>query len=93
MKPPRCRFCSVEEWRHVCGGATPRAPRVAQEVVKEIAPRAKPAAVSQSDALAMSSASTTTYRYRDAAARRLYQRDLMRSRRRAARRQSAGAAP
>lgn len=40
--------------------------------------------VSQTEALA-----TSTYRYRDAEARRIYQRDLMRSRRRAAGRVSA----
>ena len=22
MKPPKCPFCSVSEWRHICGGAT-----------------------------------------------------------------------
>jgi hypothetical protein len=21
MKPPKCSFCSVSEWRHICGGA------------------------------------------------------------------------
>ena len=25
MKPPKCRFCDKEEWRHVCAGATNRA--------------------------------------------------------------------
>lgn len=90
MKPPRCRACGVEEWRHVCGGATATAPRPAKEVVKETAPRAKPAAVSQIAPLAITNAVVSTYRYRDPWARRLYQRDLMRSRRRAARRVSGG---
>lgn len=25
MKPPKCSFCSVMEWRHVCGGAINKA--------------------------------------------------------------------
>jgi hypothetical protein len=64
---------------------------VTSEVVKESAPRAKAATVSQSASLAITNTSTTTYRYRDAGARRLYQRDLMRSRRRAARRDPVAA--
>lgn len=35
MKPPTCRSCGVEEWRHVCKG-------VATERVKEKAEVPKP---------------------------------------------------
>ena len=24
MKPPKCRFCDVVEWRHVCAGIAPK---------------------------------------------------------------------
>ena len=48
MKPPKCRNCGVEEWRHVCAGAVPAPSRVTLEVVKGTAPRAKTAAVRSS---------------------------------------------
>lgn len=83
MKPPRCRACGVEEWRHVC------APAALGVTEQAAAPAAKPRV---SHASPVSQSEATTYRYRDVEARREYQRDLMRSRRRAARRNSAGVA-
>lgn len=36
MKPPRCKVCGVEEWRHVCGGSgVVNAP---EAVVNRVAP-------------------------------------------------------
>lgn len=82
----KCRVCGNE---HVGGCAqffasqsSAAKPDVSKKVeVKKPAPAAK--SVSQSATLASS-----TYRHRDVEARRLYQRDLMRSRRRAAKRVS-----
>jgi hypothetical protein len=96
MKAPKCRSCGAEEWRHVCAGAVSPAgvSRVTPGVVeKASAPSAKRRvshvqAVSHTEAVSQSA----TYRYRDEEARRVYQRDLMRSRRRAARRVAGGAA-
>ena len=97
MSAPRCRVCGVSEWRHACfSGAASRATleKVVERKVAGVGPVKPPPAeprvshaapVSHGEAVSQS----TTYRYRDAAARRQYQRDLMRSRRRAARRVSA----
>lgn len=93
MKPPKCRNCGVMEWRHVCSGSvfSPASSRVKPDAktktaVRVPAPRAE-AALATPDAV--SQLATSTYRYRDVEARRAYQRDLMRSRRRAARRVAA----
>lgn len=52
MKPPKCRACGVEEWRHVCAPSfSPVHSRVtskpAAEKVLKTAPRAKRAAPAQ----------------------------------------------
>ena len=97
MSAPKCRVCGVSEWRHACfspassratlekvverkvAGVRPVKPPPAEPRVSQMAPVSHAEGVSQS----------TTYRYRNAEQRREYQRDLMRSRRRAARRVSA----
>lgn len=43
MKPPRCRACGVEEWRHVCA---PEALRVTEQAAAPAAKRARPAQAS-----------------------------------------------
>ncbi len=95
MSAPKCRVCGVAEWwRHACFSAVPsrvkpdakvKKPVVDAVAVKPAPPPAAEPRVSQSAPVSHVSQSTT-YRHRDAEARRVYQRDLMRSRRRAARR-------
>ena len=80
MKPPKCRNCGAEEWRHVCGGRDVSVGR--SRVTRFDTPPAAEPRVSQSEDV--SQLASTTYRYRDAEKRRSYQRDLMRSKRRAA---------
>ena len=84
MKPPKCRNCGAEEWRHVCGGSNVSVGR--SRVTRFDTPPTAEPRVSQSEDV--SQLASTTYRYRDAEKRRAYQRDLMRSRRRAGRRVS-----
>lgn len=54
MKPPKCKACGVEEWRHVCGGASNAASNkskaasnrtVQQEAVSAIESPAAPVSV------------------------------------------------
>lgn len=87
MNPAKCSFCGAEEWRHVCGRNSAGDRKVTPSVFP--APRAERALASP---VLVSQLATSTYLHRDAEKRRKYQRDLMRSRRRAARRNSAGAA-
>lgn len=87
MKPAKCSFCGAEEWRHVCGRKSGGDRKATPDITP--APRAERALASRAP---VSQLASSTYRHRDAEKRREYQRDLMRSRRRAARRNQAGAA-
>lgn len=90
----KCRVCQNEH-SGSCASFFSRPSRVnsqevdAGKVREDTAPRAKRALAS---AAPVSQLASSTYRHRDAEKRREYQRDLMRSRRRAARRDGGAAA-
>ena len=102
MKPPRCRVCGVEHWggAHVFPAESSRVTsegagkkeKPAQAAVPKTAPVAERALASPAVSQSSDVSQSTTYRHRDAEKRRAYQRDLMRSRRRAARRDQKAAA-
>lgn len=48
MKPPRCRACGVEEWRHVCAPSISevKPSRVTKKAAAPAAKRARPAQAS-----------------------------------------------
>lgn len=78
MKPVKCAYCGAAEWRHVCGGVA-NAPGIGLSPVVDVANKmanAKGAVANE-----VVSTTSSTYRYRDAEARRVYQRELMRARR------------
>lgn len=97
MSPNKCRVCGVAEWRHVCAGspvcgvevkpvgvskAFEGRVRSASKGASNMANR-KPAEKDMANSMAnkIEHCAGSTYRYRDAEARRVYQRELMRKKR------------
>lgn len=87
MSAPKCRICSHEHWStepHVFPDTPSRATKAPVAKPDEVkAPRANRPVSQLASAEQLAS---STYRHRDPEKRRAYQRDLMRSRRLAARR-------
>lgn len=89
MKPPKCRSCGVEEWRHVCDVSFSDLSRVTSKVVAKVAV-VKPVAVKpvKPPQAEPGRSNATTWRERDPEAYRKYMREYM-ARRRSARREKA----
>ena len=79
MKPPKCRLCGVEEWRHVCAGVVSAASRVTQKAVERAAvkPDVKPEVKPPAADAVQSSGLTRQWRERDPEAYRKYMREYM----------------
>lgn len=84
MKPPRCSICEVahwlsegHQWKDVAKPAV-EVPPVVEVASNGVANTKKDMANSMANKIEPAGA---TYRYRDPAARRVYQRELMRKRR------------